>query len=178
MEESRRPFTFSTLFGPRLISSTGDEISTDETLNGKFVGIYFSAHWCPPCRAFTPQLAQFFQKNRKALDLEIVFVSSDRDERAWSEYFGTMPWTAIPFNERSIKQSLSSKFSVMGIPTLVILDSHGEIMTNNGRGMVLQDQSGRDFPWKGTSTAATENPMFRLVFFALVIYFAVRYFSS
>ena len=25
--------------------------------NLKFIGVYFSAHWCPPCKAFTPVLA-------------------------------------------------------------------------------------------------------------------------
>ncbi len=50
------------------------------SLKGKMVGIYFSAHWCPPCRAFTPNLVKFRDKNKD--EFEIVFVSSDKDEAA------------------------------------------------------------------------------------------------
>ncbi|KAJ3618983.1 hypothetical protein MTP99_005776 [Tenebrio molitor] len=42
-------------------------------------GFYFSANWCPPCRAFTPQLAEVYRVIRKREPgFEIVFVSSDR----------------------------------------------------------------------------------------------------
>lgn len=42
-------------------------------------GFYFSANWCPPCRAFTPQLADAYRRIRKKEPgFEIVFVSSDR----------------------------------------------------------------------------------------------------
>ncbi|KAF2899802.1 hypothetical protein ILUMI_06384, partial [Ignelater luminosus] len=42
-------------------------------------GFYFSANWCPPCRAFTPQLAEVYRLLRKREPgFEIIFVSSDR----------------------------------------------------------------------------------------------------
>ena len=35
--------------------------------------------------------------------LEIIFVSSDRDEEGFDEYFGEMPWLALPFDNREKK---------------------------------------------------------------------------
>jgi len=69
------------------------------------VGLYFSAHWCPPCRGFTPELVKFYQvvKQKFGDKLEIVFVSSDRSESDWKGYFSEMPWLAIPFSARDIK---------------------------------------------------------------------------
>ena len=53
------------------------------------VMIYFSAHWCPPCRGFTPKLCEFYTNFKKVnSDFELVFVSSDRDEAAFKEYYG------------------------------------------------------------------------------------------
>ena len=51
--------------------------------------------------------------------LEIVFVSSDRDEAAFTSYHKEMPWLALPFAERALKQTLSKRFKVSGIPSLV-----------------------------------------------------------
>ena len=69
------------LFGPKLHSKTG-EIDTATALKDKVVGIYFSAHWCPPCRGFTPELAKTYQllTETQQTNFEIVFVSSDGDE--------------------------------------------------------------------------------------------------
>ena len=50
------------------------------------VGIYFSAHWCPPCRGFTPELAKIYaQCKAEGKSFEVVFVSSDRDEASFAE---------------------------------------------------------------------------------------------
>ena len=35
---------------------------TKADLEGKVIGIYFSAHWCPPCRGFTPKLVEWYGK--------------------------------------------------------------------------------------------------------------------
>ena len=72
----------------------------------KVLGLYFSAHWCPPCRGFTPKLAEFYKKfikSDKGGLLEIVFISSDRDEKSFTEYYNEMPWLALPFSERDRK---------------------------------------------------------------------------
>ena len=50
------------------------------------VAIYFSAHWCPPCRGFTPQLAQLYKDVTAAgKKFGVLFVSSDKDEKSFEE---------------------------------------------------------------------------------------------
>jgi len=126
----------------------GGEKPTSEVLKGKVIGIYFSAHWCPPCRGFTPKLAEAYSKDLQGKGLEIVFVSSDKDEKAFSEYYGEMPWTSLPFQDKARKAALDKKFKVQGIPTFVILDSDGKLITKDGREVVSSDPTGADFPWK------------------------------
>lgn len=57
--------------------------------------------------------------------LEIVLVSSDRDQASFQNYFSAMPWLAIPFTPtlERYKSALSLEFGVQGIPSLVILDA-------------------------------------------------------
>jgi len=143
---------FTSLLGEKLQSANG-EVSTAEALAGKkAVGLYFSAHWCPPCRQFTPMLGGWYTKDLKAKGLEVVFVSSDRDEESFKEYFGEQPWLALPFAERKVKAALSKKYKVQGIPSFVILDGEtGETITTDGRDAVSEDPSGASFPWKPPS---------------------------
>jgi len=98
---------FKNLLGEKILASKGKgQVDIDSIVgDDKVVGLYFSAHWCPPCRGFTPKLADFYQKFRATNGdkLEIVFVSSDRDERQFQNYFDEMPWHAVPFNDRDLK---------------------------------------------------------------------------
>jgi len=137
------------LFGEKLLGQGGAELKTSEAFEGKgAVAIYFSGHWCPPCKGFTPQLAEWYTANLKAKGLEIVFVSSDRDEKSFKEYFGEMPWLALPFADRDRKDALSKKFKVQGIPSVAIVDADGKILNTDGRAALSQDPKGDDFPWK------------------------------
>ena len=75
------------LLGPTLLKKVGgviQEVPTAAELEGKVVGIYFSAHWCPPCRGFTPILSDIYNDLGTGEDkFQIVFVSSDRNEQAF-----------------------------------------------------------------------------------------------
>lgn len=71
--------------------------------------------------------------------IEIVFVSSDRDDQSFAHYFGTMPWLAIPYTAgRYLQKSISMSYGVQGIPSLVILDAL------SGQIVVTKEQSRRD----------------------------------
>ena len=44
-----------------------------------------------------------FKKGPNGDKFDIVFVSSDRDEKSWKEYFAEMPWKALDFSDRDKK---------------------------------------------------------------------------
>ena len=126
------------LFGERLRTARNKPVSVD-TLTDKVIGVYFSAHWCPPCRAFTPELVKFYDKLKAdGKPFEIVFVSSDRTEDAMYDYMKEMgmKWVALPHGDEH-KELLASKFGVRGIPMFVVLNSKGETITTNGRSEVM-----------------------------------------
>jgi len=127
------------LFGKTLVNGKGESVSTD-TLNNKTIGIYFSAHWCPPCRGFTPKLVEFYKKIiAEGKPFEIVFVTSDEDSKHMFEYMNDksapMPWLAIPHGDERI-DALSNKFDVAGIPKLVIIGADGKTKSTSAREQV------------------------------------------
>ena len=145
------PQAITDLFGSELKNAKKKTVSVDE-LAGKVIGVYFSAHWCPPCRAFTPKLVDFHNEMTKAgKPFEIVFASSDRDKKAMYGYMKEMkmPWLALPHGDKH-KAALSKKYGVNGIPTLVILSPTGELITGNGRGEVGRGEAAFD-QWQATT---------------------------
>jgi len=121
-----------------------------ELVGTKVVGLYFSAHWCPPCRGFTPKLAEAYLAITADKDksFEIVFVSSDRDEAQFKSYCKEMPWLAVPFARRDIKKDLSKQYKVSGIPALILLDGDtGAVISKDGRSVIMADSVGANFPW-------------------------------
>ncbi|CAI5740894.1 unnamed protein product [Peronospora destructor] len=133
---------WSEQLGSKLQTKEGLQ-DTDYKLAGKkVVGFYFSAHWCPPCRQFTPFLSALYEDmTTKHPEFELVFVSSDRDLTQYNEYFGQMTFLAVPFEERATIQALSNEFGVTGIPMLVFVDAEGKVITLDGRS-VVSDSSG------------------------------------
>merc|ERR1712060_62393 len=136
------------LLGAELLTKDGLK-STDDVLNGKAaVGLYFSAHWCPPCRGFTPKLAEWYKKDLQAKGLEIIFVSSDKDEAMFKDYYAEQPWLALDYSDRSTKNQLSKVCKVRGIPSFAIIDpSDYSIINLDGRAAVTSDPEGKDLPW-------------------------------
>jgi len=140
--------TMADLLGSTLLTKDGEK-STASVLDGRVTLMYFSAHWCPPCKNFTPKFAGWYEELKAAgKNVECVFVSSDKDEAQFNEYYGEMPWAALPYAARDIKAALSKKFKVQGIPTLVVLDEDGSLITADGRTAISDDDRIESFPYR------------------------------
>ncbi|KAJ0082985.1 hypothetical protein Patl1_09718 [Pistacia atlantica] len=100
-----------------VVSSDGKKIPVSE-LEGKTVGLYFLLHSNKSCVEFTPQLIKVYEKlKEKRENFEIVLISLDDNEESFKKSLGSMPWLALPFNDKSC-QKLARYFELSTLPTL------------------------------------------------------------
>ena len=105
-------------------------------LVGKNILLYFSAHWCPPCRAFTPQLVKTYHEIKAKDDaFEVIFISSDTDQSSFDEYYSSMPWLTLPYGDPR-KKHLNRIFKVEGIPTAIAIGPSGRTVTKEARDLI------------------------------------------
>jgi len=115
--------------------------SSSSVLSGiKCVGLYFSAHWCGPCRQFTPQLQDIYLQSKKTQGqnkqlFEIIFCSADHSNEEFINYYSSsMPWAAIAYDDIK-REELMGRYKVSGIPRLCIIRvSDGKIIVDNAVG--------------------------------------------
>jgi len=130
--------TMDSLAGATLIKADGTTAAAEAVLGDKeIILFYFSAHWCPPCRQFTPMLKDFFEELPDTAGVQIVFVSSDRSEADMLSYMKDShgEWFATQHNS-SVANGIKSKFGISGIPTLVVVKKDGTLITKDGRSYV------------------------------------------
>lgn len=110
-----------------------------KTKDAKYYAFYHSAKWCPPCRAFTPKLVEFYhRKIKNNPNVELIFISADRNAGAMEDYLRSyrMPWPAIRFNDRKNFGDVASQCG-RGIPGLVIYNREGKVVSSGNRDQVL-----------------------------------------
>ncbi|XP_023007756.1 probable nucleoredoxin 1 [Cucurbita maxima] len=120
-----------------VIENNGTKVPVS-SLVGKNILIYFSADWCPPCRAFLPKLIETHHNiKKKKGNLEVIFISCDKDEVSFEKLLSRMPWLAIPFGDQR-KALIRRKFKVQmeSIPVLICIGADGRTVTNDATQLV------------------------------------------
>jgi thiol-disulfide isomerase/thioredoxin len=115
-----------------LTTSDGTRADLERITGKKLVLLYFSAHWCPPCRAFTPRLVSYYNNNGGGDKFEILFVSCDRTEAEMTNYMKLteMPWVGVTW-KCSGRTPIEKKYCGPGIPCLVMLNEQDEVTSDS-----------------------------------------------
>jgi nucleoredoxin len=73
-------------------------------------------------------------------------VSLDRDGDAYQKYVAEMPWLSVPFDQEATRHKLETRGKVKGIPTLLLYNANGSLLTKNGRKIILEGMFRPPFP--------------------------------
>lgn len=96
----------------------------------RLIALYMSAHWCAPCRQFTPKLVAYYNKIVAAHpEFEVLFVSNDKTAVAMEGYMrdDQMPWPAVSYDKVAGNAALLKYFGG-SIPCLVVVDESGKVI--------------------------------------------------
>jgi nucleoredoxin len=134
-EPTGSPSVFDEMLAGNLVRLDGREF-VEHTMTEKpekYYVFYYTASWCPPCQAYTPDLVRFYNRERrKGNHFELILVTSDRNEDAMLEYARDkkMPWPHVTFSKR---QEINGKLDhgVRGIPAVIVCDLEGNVISRD-----------------------------------------------
>jgi len=106
-----------------LKSLKGEQVSLSD-FKGQVVLIDFFATWCPPCRAVTPILRELETKY-KDKGLTVISIDQGEPREMAADYAKEMGYTALMLVDED--GSVSERYKVTGLPTLVIIDQNGKV---------------------------------------------------
>ncbi|KAJ3650609.1 hypothetical protein Zmor_016697 [Zophobas morio] len=67
---------------------------------------------------------------------------------SYASYVENMPWLIVPWQQAAVRAELAQLYGIRGIPTLLLLDRNGHIITTDARTELAEDPMAQNFPWK------------------------------
>jgi len=115
-----------------------------DSYRGKVVLVDFWASWCGPCRAEVPNILAMYEAYHDK-GFEVLGVSLDAEAKDANAAVREMklPWDSIfPKDEdqREFNHPLVRHYGINGIPTAILVDKEGRVVSLNARGEVLGEE--------------------------------------
>ena len=108
----------------------GEKVPYELRPETKYIALYQSASWCPPCRMITPQLVEEYQRMQKVEQqpVEMVLLGADYSEKDVLKYMESyeMQWPALEWGQIAAVE----KYIAQGIPDLILVElATGKVLT-------------------------------------------------
>nr|MBC8875589.1 redoxin family protein [Planctomycetota bacterium] len=116
-------------------------IQTDNTrfnwddYRGKFVLVHFLTSWCIHCRNEIPNIRNYYDLYHDR-GFDVVDISLDEDRKALQRYLDEeqLPWVTLHEKEAGWKSFLSRYYGIRAVPTMLLVDKQGKVVSLNARG--------------------------------------------
>lgn len=117
---------------PPLFDVAGKKINPTHISAQKYLILYFSASWCPPCKKFNPTFIKWYNENGGRKNFEVILVGSDDNTNEIKKYMkdAQMPWLAFEKNGKAFDE-IQKKYGGNGIPCVVLLDEKDNVIAHS-----------------------------------------------
>jgi thiol-disulfide isomerase/thioredoxin len=108
---------------------------------GKVILVDFWATWCGPCLAELPNVKKNYEKyHDKGFDVVGISLDTDRKKlESFLEEEGTK-WAQLFEDDAGWKHPVAVHYGISGIPTVILVDQQGKVVSLNARGPELGKQ--------------------------------------
>ncbi len=120
----------------------GETLSGDafdwQSYKGKVVLVDFWASWCGPCRREIPNVLEQY-RNFHDQGFEVVGICLDTDRDKAEKYIADekIPWLSLFAKDAGWKHPMATKYGVTAIPTAILVDRDGKVVSLSARGEKL-----------------------------------------
>lgn len=118
--------------------SDGTPMALADAVSGsRYYLVDFWASWCGPCRREIPNLKNLYAAYRDK-GLQIVSVSTDKDDKAWKKALGE---EQLPWPNGVDRSEIANSYKIRFIPAIFLVDgATGKCIAENIRGEQLAQQ--------------------------------------
>ena len=114
---------------------------SDYRKKGHYLLLEFWASWCGHCRASFPHLKTCYEKYH-AKGFDVVAISLDSKTELWNEAMQTDGVTGLWPQLSDLKAyqgEIPKAYNINGLPTSILLDPDGKVVTRNMRGAWMEN---------------------------------------
>jgi len=97
---------------------------------GKPVVLFFGTTWCPSCRAEIPSYSAIYEKYaRRGLQVIYIDINEPAEKVARFAKNHSFPYRVLLDRDGSV----ANDYNIVGVPTLVLIDKEGNVITMSHR---------------------------------------------